>query len=92
MANSFAAVVAAVAPVDTVVAATVVPVAVLNRSTAPAPVTVDRPEYSSTCMPIAAVPVGVAVTAGRLPPPLTIGAVHTLNSVESEALTWATRV
>ena len=77
---------AAVAPEDTLAAAAVLPVAVLSTSTTPVPAAVDRPEYSSTLAPMSALPVVVTVTVGFVPPPAVIGALHTLSSVSSAAL------
>ena len=53
-------------------------------STAPAPPAVERPEYSSTAMPMSALAVGLAMTTGLVPPLWVIGAVHTLSWVPSE--------
>src|SRR3954447_13103956 len=69
-----------------------VPVAVLDASTAAAPDALDRPEYSRAAPPMSALPVAVMVIAGRVPPPAVIGALQTLSSVSSDAVTLVTLV
>jgi hypothetical protein len=86
MDSSFPAVVAAVEPELTDRAVAVVPVASAIWSTAPAPAAAERPEYSSTAMPISAVADGFAMMVGLVPPLWVTGAVHTLSCAPSEAV------
>ena len=83
---------AGVGPEVTNPAAVAVPVAVLSWSTAAAPAAAESPEYSLAAAPMSALAVAVMVMAGLVPPPAVIGAVQTLSSVSSDALTLATLV
>ncbi|PPK65357.1 hypothetical protein CLV40_1149 [Actinokineospora auranticolor] len=68
-------------------ATVLVPVACAFWSTTVASAAAASPEYSATAMPMSALAVGVTVMAGLVPPPLTTGALHTLSSVPSGAVT-----
>src|SRR6188472_667298 len=92
MARPLSPVSAAVGPEVTNPVPEEVPVAVLNWSMAAAPEALDRPEYSSAAPPISAPPVAVMVITGRVPPPAVIGALQTLSSVSSDAVTLVTLV
>ena len=92
MARPLSPVSAAVGPEVTNPVPEDVPVAVLDASTAAAPDALDSPEYSSAAPPMSALPVAVMVIAGRVPPPAVIGALQTLSSVSSDAVTLVTLV
>jgi hypothetical protein len=83
---------AAVGPEVTNPALVEVAVAVLKASIAAAPEALDSPAYSSAAPPMSALPVAFTKIEGLVPSPAVMGALHTLSSVSSVALTLVTLV